>query len=83
MDDEDNDQYMKAPEANSLRGLIEALGILAASLPNGLDEKYTLDAEHDVFWCSGDVDRKSDAGRRLIALGWHWDDDVERWAYFT
>jgi hypothetical protein len=75
--------YGRAPEAKTIRGFIEALQILATAIPDGLDAKYTMDSEHDVLWSDGNIALDSEAGKRLMLLGWHFDEEVDRWAYFT
>lgn len=77
------DGYMSAPEAKTFRALIEGLQMLAEHTKDRLDGAYPISAEHDVMWCDGDIDPRSPQADRLRALGWHWDNDVERWAWFA
>lgn len=90
-EDESDALYMKAPEAKSVRGFIEALGILAKYMDKGLDSAHFSGADHDVFYVQtrsnedyeAEPAESSEDGRRLIALGWHFDGDTDGWAYYT
>lgn len=69
----------------TLGAFAEALQIFAANLRDGLDATYVLSAEHDeIFGISADAIAENSApGRRLAALGWHIDEDVNAWARFV
>lgn len=85
-EDERDSLYMKDPRAKSLEGLILALNIFANYCEKGLAHTYGLQAEHDVLYGPADnaaIPEDSQEGRLLIMLGWHYEDDVESWAYFT
>lgn len=84
--DEDDDIYMSASESKSIRGFVEALNIFSRYLDKGLDETFFSGAEHDVLYLyvdPEDLHPNSSDGKRLRALGFHPDTDVESWAYFT
>lgn len=69
----------------TLGAFIEALQIFAANLRDGLDATYVLSAEHDeIFGISADAIAENSApGRRLVALGWHIDEDANAWSRFV
>lgn len=80
--------YMKTPNAKSVGAFIEGLQILAKYMPNGFAQKYAFGGEHDVIHVWGDVNLEklpegSQDGRRLLELGFHTDDDLDQWQYFT
>jgi hypothetical protein len=82
--DEENQSYMMAPESKSIRGFIEALNIFAKYMEKGFYEQYFCGAEHDELHIYVETDtlpKDSPDGRRLIALGFHVNNDC--WAYFT
>lgn len=88
--DEDDDLYMRDPKAKTVAGFVEALTILARYMENGMDEGFFSGAEHDCFYVStksvddnAQPDKKSADGKRLRALGWHFDGGSDGWAYFT
>jgi len=85
MEDED-DLYMKAPEANSIKGFIEALNIFAKYVEKGIDEPYFCGAEHDelhIYVKTDDLPEDSPDGRRLSELGFHTNGETDSWGYFT
>lgn len=82
----DEDLYMSDPKSKSIAALIEALAIVAKYAQNGLEERWPVQAEHDVLYLKLDLEKvpeDSEDGRRLIALGFHAEEDVDSWAYFT
>lgn len=77
----ENDERYK-----TIEGLIEAFQIIAKYNSDGLKEKFVLMAEHDIVWVDSDLGppaEDSEDGKRLIELGWHYDESAEAWAYFT
>ena len=85
MNDEESDRlYMSDPKAKSIGAFIEALTILARYVEGGVEKKHFSGAEHDVFYAGGDGPvEDSEDGRRLLSLGWHYEDETESWAYYT
>lgn len=88
MSDLSDELYMNADNAKSVAGFIEGLTILAGYMPKGLGTKFAFGAEHDVIHIWGDVTldilrEDSEDGRKLLALGFHTDDDLDQWQYFT
>lgn len=83
MEDLDN-LYMSDPKAKTVSGFIEALTILAKYMREGMDAAHFTAAEHDILYVmtQEELEKNSSDGHRLIALGWHLDDDGS-WAYFT
>ncbi len=80
MEDEP-DIYMTDPHAKTVFGIIQALKIIYAGK---LDTKWPIQAEHDVLYVGGDhISQSSDDGKKLHALGFHWDESADCWAYFT
>ncbi len=78
--------YNSDPRAKSLEGFIAALEILAKHESEGLQTKYSLDAQHDIIYAGpsiNDIPEDSQDGILLQALGWHANEDEECWAYFT
>jgi len=72
--------------ANTPDGWIETFEIMAQYMPNGMQTKFFLEAEHDIIYSHIDdvaVPVDSVHGKRLSELGWHFDGDVDVWAYFT
>lgn len=72
--------------ANTPEGWIETFEIMAKYMPNGLQTKFFLQAEHDVIYSyiEGEVlPEDTEDGKRLIELGWYFDSDIGVWAYFT
>jgi len=62
------------------------LEILSTYYPKGKEAEYFLDADHDVISSHIGLDQipmDGEHGQLLEALGWHFDTDVEAWAYFT
>lgn len=83
MADED---YMKDPRAKSIEGMIAGLTILSGYLKDGMATTYFCGGEHDeiFFYVSlDDLPEDSAHGLELQSLGFHADEDVETWAYFT
>lgn len=79
-----DDNYMSAETAKGAAGFIEALHIFAKYWKDGINNSYFMGAEHDILYIyDSDIPEDSDDGRRLEALGFHRDDDLEGWAYFT
>ena len=86
MENEENDEdlYMTAPEAKSIKGFIEALNIFSKYMGKGTNETYFCGAEHDELHLhvgTDDLPKESPDGRRLQALGFHESEDA--WAYYT
>lgn len=72
--------------AKTIESFIEALNIAAKYAKAGLQEKYLLNAEHDVIYLSVSSEtltEESADGARLSELGWHCDSSTDSWAYFT
>lgn len=70
--------------ASTIKEFIEALEIIAKYSPNGLDEAYFLESEHDTISSHIDtntVSWESLDGQRLEELGWHV--NMDTWMYFT
>lgn len=70
----------------TIEGFIEALQIIARYNKDGLKKKFLLNAEHDILYTDTDIEtptEDSEDGKRLDALGWHYDKSVDSWAYFT
>jgi len=72
--------------ANSIEGHINALLIISKYEPNGIGQKFFLEAEHEVIYSH--VGREalaedSNDGKSLIELGWEVDPDTGLWAYYT
>lgn len=62
-------------------GLAEAFSIFAKYEP---DAAYEVAAEHDVIYAGRASDRYSiDDKQRLEELGWHYDESLECYYYFT
>lgn len=82
-----DDLYMSDPKAKTVEGFIEGLTILAQYAEKGMAHKYGFGAEHDVIhlWLTplGAVPEDGQDGRRLQALGFHADEDMDQWQYFT
>ena len=79
-------QYMKSADAKSVVGFIKGLNLLAKHMEDGVDTKFFLGAEHDVIYVyteEGEPKKDSLDGIGLSELGFHYDEDVEGWAYFT
>ncbi len=83
--------YGTDPKSKSVAGFIEGLQILAKYMKQGLDTKFFCGGEHDVIYFYAEQDenylsklsKESEDGLRLSALGFHFDEDVENWSYFT
>ena len=82
----DCDSYMMDDNAKSVTGMIEGLRILARYMGKGEAQKYFCGAEHDIIYfyvspekCSED----SEDGIRLSQLGFHPEEDVDAWGYFS
>lgn len=87
-EDELDDLYMKDPRAKTVEGFIAGLTLLAAHMPNGLSQKFAFGGGHEEIFIWGDVTldavpRDSEEGHKLIALGFHADEDLDQWSYFT
>lgn len=80
-EDESDKLYMSDPRAKSLGACIEALEIFAKYFDR--DKRFSLDAQHDVLHGPDKPEEDSEDGKRLLAFGWHWDEEGESWAYFT
>lgn len=81
-----DDNHMSDPRANSVEAMIAGVTILSGYLKDGMATTYFCGGEHDViyFYVSpDDLPEDSEHGKRLTALGFHADDDVDTWAYFT
>lgn len=79
-----DDNYMKDPRAKSAEGFIAALQIFAKYWPKGMSNSFFMGAEHDILYIyDSDIPEDSDDGRELNGLGFHRDDDIDGWAYFT
>lgn len=80
-----DDNYMSADNANSADAFIEGLRIFAKYWDNGTSQKYFMGGEHDVIYIydSADIDEDSEDGRHLSALGFHYDQCFDGWAWFT
>lgn len=79
-------RYNQDPNAKSVLGFTLALQLLANYMEEGMGEKYFLSAEHDklyVYTENGEPKEDSEDGLRLSELGFHYDEDVEGWAYYT
>jgi hypothetical protein len=87
MTEEEQDEiYMKDPDAKTMRGFIRALSIFSEHLEHGASAKYFMGAEHDILYVYVSVQQippSSANGKELLSLGWHPEDDSEDWAYFT
>ncbi len=83
---ESDKRYNKDPRAKSVLGFIDGLNILAPHMELGVDSKYFLGSEHDniyIYTEEGAPAEESAEGLRLSELGFHYDEDVEGWAYYT
>jgi hypothetical protein len=83
-EENDEDLYLTAPEANSIKGFIEALNIFSKYMEKGTNETYFCGAEHDELYLyvgTDDLPEESPDGRRLRALGFRKSEDA--WAYYT
>ena len=70
----------------TIENFISALYVIAKYEPRGLATKYFLEAEHDVIYThieASQIAEGSVDGVRLIELGFHLDDDLGVWVYFT
>jgi len=79
-------RYNKSPDAKSVKGFIDALYILAPYMKLGVDTKHSFGAYQDilhVYTEDGKPEENSPEGLRLSELGFHYDDEVEGWAYYT
>lgn len=87
IESESDKRYNKDLKAKSVTGFIEALNLLAKYMDEGIETKYFCGAEHDALYIyTGDgglPEEESEDGLRLSELGFHWDEDVEGWSYFT
>jgi hypothetical protein len=80
--------YMKDPRSKSVEGFIAGLTILANHMPKGICESFAFGAEHDIIHIWGEVTLEklppdSEDGRALLALGFHAEEDLDQWGYFT
>lgn len=85
-EDERNALYMTNPQAKTLNGLVQSFMLFGLHTEKGMDQSYPIDAEHDILYgpCDSDeIPEESEDGKKLLALGWHYDDDAGRWAYYT
>jgi hypothetical protein len=76
----------KMSNDKSVSGFIEALSILSQYMKEGPKTSYFLGAEHDILYVYTEAGLplpSTDEGRRLQDLGFHVDNDVEGWAYYT
>ena len=84
---ESDRRYNQDPNAKSVLGFIQGLSLfLQQFMKHGADTKYFLGAEHDVIYIyteGGKPDEECAEGLRLSELGFHYDEDVEGWAYYT
>lgn len=81
-----DDNYMKSPISNTIIGFITGLKIIAEHEADGLDTKFFMGAEHDIiyFYINNEaLPTDSEAGRELDSLGFHYDEELDSWAYFT
>jgi hypothetical protein len=66
-----------------LTRLIEGMTLLASK---GDVQRWDIAAEHDELFADGpeptDEAWTEDELRRLLTLGWFWDDEVDSWATF-
>lgn len=79
-----DDGYRTDERAGTPAGLIAGLHIFEEAEPGWLLSQETLGAEDDAlyFFMNGeDIPEASDAGRRLIALGFHLDEGD--WVYLV
>jgi hypothetical protein len=70
----------------SVSNYIKGLQILASHLPHGMDEAFFMEAEHDIIYShvgSAQIEADSDEAKLLEEYGFHLDEDVDVWAYFT
>ena len=84
MSERSDDLYMSDPDAKTLRGFIRGLEICAKYMPDGINAKWALGAEHDVIWVyasTTDLLEDSEDGRSLTSLGFHVDGGC--WAFYT
>jgi hypothetical protein len=69
---------------HTIEQLILALNIFAAHVEGGLQHSFLLDADHDIIYAgadSNDLPETSEDGKKLMALGWFFDDDIDCWCY--
>lgn len=83
-----SDNYMTDPRSKSIEGFIAGLTILSKYMKGGLREKYAFGGEHDIIHIWGDVTLEivppdSEDGLALSALGFHPEEDLDQWAYYT
>jgi hypothetical protein len=86
VDEEDDALYLKAKEAQTIKGFIEALNIFAKYTDKGIDESFFCGAEHDELYMYVELEKlstKSEDGKRLLQLGFHADKESGNWAYYT
>ena len=63
----------------TIENLIEGLQILAKEGSKG----HCICAEHDIIYAGPETEVSPEAASRLTLLGWHIDEDVERWAAYV
>ena len=69
----------------SIAAFVRALQILAKYEDEGMDSAYFLEADHDIIYSHlhDTCNVSKEDAKELIALGWHFDDSVDVWAYNT
>ncbi len=61
----------------SMKNILKGIQIFLKYKPNGW-----LGAAHDIIFGPGCEVLPEDK-EELIAVGWFWDDELERWSHFT
>ena len=86
MTDEELDNFVETiprdATAKSVAGVIEAFQIFAKYLENGLNQQYFFEGQHDKIFVYVDPEKllpQSDDGKRLIALGFYPNLELDNW----
>lgn len=75
----DNLKTANAPDVYTLEAFVEGVRFISGEE----NPAYFMEPGHDIVWVVGDnqPEKDSAAGKRLYALGFHYDSDG--WAWFT
>lgn len=75
--------YASDPEARTISGMIKSLQIFASHEDVGIWKKFLLSTGHDVIFSNTKMGLHTEDGQRLVALGWHWDEEHMCWGFFV